>query len=104
MQVVTSQAAKDDLVEAENWWRENRSDSPTALTEDVTSAFDKPEREAALAPVFAKAAGVVVRRTHLPRTRRHLYFTIDADRVVILAVWGSVRGVLPKLRDRARRQ
>ena len=104
MRVVTSQAAKDDLVEAETWWRENHGDAPEALADEIAAALAKLEHDAPVAPVFGKAAGLIVRRTHLPRTRRHLYFTIEADRVVILAVWGSVRGVRPRLRDRARRQ
>jgi hypothetical protein len=47
--------------------------------------------------------GREVRRFALKRTRRHLYLVIDGNRVAILAVWGSVRGVLPRLRARAAR-
>lgn len=38
----------------------------------------------------------------LPRTRRHLYVLVepDADRVIALALWGGVRGTLPRLRRR----
>jgi hypothetical protein len=42
--------------------------------------------------------GRVIRRILLPKTRRHLYYCVDDDGVLVLPVWGAVRGRAPSLR------
>ncbi len=101
MKVVVSAAAEHDA-DAENaWWRENRPDAPDRFGEEVTAALARLAIDAATMPVFRRVGSMVVRRLYLPVTRRHVYFVVDEGRVTVLAVWGSVRRVLPALRRRA---
>lgn len=102
MRVVVRLDAERDAEETQAWWREHRPDAPLAVAEDLEAAFARLAEDGAILPVYTWAAGLAIRRLHLPRTHRHLYFAVEGDRVLILAVWGSVRGLLPKLRERAR--
>jgi len=102
MLVVVSPSAKDDLDDAWLWWREHRTEAPLLLLDEVAEAFSKLEQIATTLPVFARVGPLVIRRLHLARVHRHIYYVVATDRVLVLAVWGSVRGVLPKLNARAR--
>lgn len=102
MRVVVRPDAERDAEETQAWWREHRPDAPSAVAEDLEAAFARLAEGGAIVPVYARTSGLLIRRVHLPRTHRHVYFAVEGDRVLILAVWGSVRGLLPKLRERAR--
>lgn len=101
MKVVLSRAAERDADEESAWWRENRPDSPDLLDDEIAAGVVRLETDAGAVSVFRRVGAFEVRRVHLPKTQRHLYFVIDQGQVTVLAVWGSVRGVLPKLRERA---
>ncbi len=100
MEVVFVTSARRDLDEVAAWWEANRTDAPGLVTADLRVAITRLEREALTLPVFRRVDGQPIRRLHLPRTHRHIYFQVDVDRVLVLAVWGSVRGILPRLRAR----
>ena len=102
MRVVLSPAAERDADEANAWWRQNRPDSPDLLDDEIAAGVVRLETDAGTVSVFRRVGAIDVRRVHLPKTRRHLYFVIEQEQVTVLAVWGGVRGVLPKLRERAR--
>lgn len=82
----------------DSWWRENRSASPAAFSEDfaavIATILSMPR---AMAP-FSRD-GVVIRRWLLARTKHHVHYTVDesTETVTILAVWGGPRGSLPPL-------
>lgn len=41
--------------------------------------------------------GIVVRRVLLRKTLNYIYYAVEGDEVVILAVWGALRGSGPML-------
>ena len=86
----------------EAWWETNRPDAPGLVTAEVLRGAERLRLEAATLPVFRRVNGVVVRRLHLPRTHRHIDYQLNDENIVVLAVWGSTRGVLPRLRERLR--
>lgn len=40
---------------------------------------------------------VWVRRWRMPKTRNHVYYTIEGTEIVVLTIWGAPRGHGPKL-------
>ncbi|AKF10823.1 hypothetical protein [Sandaracinus amylolyticus] len=102
-EVVLSADALRDVEDATSWWDEHRPDARGLVVDELAAALDHLGEHATTLPVFQRiGSSFVVRRYLLPRTRRHIYFTVEADRVLVLAVWGSVRAVLPRLRARTR--
>jgi hypothetical protein len=102
MKVVFATGALDDIVEAQTWWVANRHDAAGLMSEELTAAFDELPEVAESLPRFRRVGLRDIRRHFLPRVHRHIYFHISTDgNVVVLAVWGAVRGLLPRLRKRA---
>lgn len=100
MDVAFVPSATRDLEDVAAWWVANRPDAPGLVTHEISAAKERLAVDATTLPVFRRVGTLVVRRLHLPRTHRHVYDEVRADCVVVLAVWGSVRGILPKLRAR----
>lgn len=101
MRVVVTRAAGEDIEAADAWWREHRVDAPTALALEVADALEWLSVVGPSLSVFRRLrGGIEVRRTHLPRIHKHLYVVVQPDRIVVLALWGAVRGILPALRER----
>ena len=82
---------------ADEWWRANRLDAPALFVDELEAASiliaDVPHAGRRY-PVDNPPG---VRRVLLPRTGYHVYYTAEADRVLIRAVWHAVRGRSPKL-------
>ncbi len=100
MEVVFVASAVRDVDEIAAWWETNRPDAPGLVSREVREGAERLARDASTLPVFRRVGTLVIRRLHLPQTRRHLYLSVRADCVVVLAVWGSVRGLLPRLQQR----
>jgi plasmid stabilization system protein ParE len=96
--VVFAGRARREIVRAAAWWKDNRTDSPELLIEELAEALGK----IALAPYagadLSHPSGA--RRWLLHRCRYHLYYTIDdaARTVTLRAVWHATRGKGPQLK------
>ena len=95
--VFTSRAiSQAEYIDA--WWRENRSVSPSAFSEDFAAVI---AAVLAMPRVMAPFVhdGVVLRRWLLKRTKHHVHYTVDesTQTVVVVAVWGGPRGSVPPL-------
>jgi plasmid stabilization system protein ParE len=83
----------------DDWWRSQRRAAPdlfwTELAETVELLQSSPEMGA----VYKMRKGNQVRHVLLPKSDYHLYFEIDhdADRIMILVIWGARREHGPKL-------
>ena len=101
IRVIVADDAAREIELADAWWAENREDAPSLLRTSVADALDAIAEVGPVLPVFRTLSGrVAVRRMHLPDVHKHLYFVLRDDRLIVLAVWGAVRGVLPVLRAR----
>ena len=79
----------------DSWWRENREKAPD-LFEGTALAF----RTIAAAPGVGKRyphARAKVRRILLRSTRNHVYSVEEEERVLVVAIWGAVKGTGPDL-------
>jgi plasmid stabilization system protein ParE len=96
--IVITPVAEAQIRAIDKWWRTNRSASPDLFAEELGQAIATIE----LAPgagrrhVHPELKGV--RRVPLRTTRNHVYYVATDETVVILAVWGSIKGAGPDLR------
>ncbi len=81
----------------DGWWRENRLAAPTLFAEELASALEQLER-GVLFGVMYPFPLFKVRRFLLPRSRYHVFYSVDGDLVKVRAVWHASRGKGPPLR------
>lgn len=104
MKVIVTSEAAEDIAAADEWWREHRADAPRSIAIDVAEALEALSLVGPTTPVFRRIGSAAeIRRVHVPRVHKHLYFVVHADHILVLAAWGAVRGVLPALRARLSR-
>jgi plasmid stabilization system protein ParE len=92
-----SDDAREQADAASTWWRANRERAPDLFDDELAAATERLASSSSLTPVYATVGGAEVRRLLLPRTRYHVYFTIEPDIVVVHAVWHTSRGHSPAL-------
>ena len=96
--VVTTPTADAQILAIDAWWREHRDKAPDLFEQELSLAF----RTLAVAPGVGKRyphPAEQIRRVLLRSTRHHVYYVERDDRVVVLAVWGAVKGSGPDLTD-----
>ena len=80
------------------WWVENRTAAPNLFASEFAHAVSL----LASAPLIGKryqGSGVRgVRRYLLRATRCHVYYIVSGDEILLLSVWGAVRGTTPDLK------
>jgi plasmid stabilization system protein ParE len=93
--VITSQAELQ-IHEIDAWWREHRDKAPDLFEEELARAL----KLIGTAPGAGKRyphARATVRRVMMRGTRNHVYYVEREDHVLVIAVWGAVKGVGPDL-------
>ncbi len=95
MNVELSENAAGQVDNLDAWWRAHRTDSPDLFLDELTEAITALSAWPGRGTAYVAIEGV--RRYLLRKTRYHVYFRADRDRVLILAVWSAVRGQGPKL-------
>lgn len=95
--VVFDRDAQAEASAIDLWWRENRPAAPNLFRDEL-------ERMIALAARVPESGRVVrdrdVRRIRLRRTQYHVYFRVESNALVVLAIWHARRGSGPELRTR----
>jgi len=81
----------------DGWWRENRLAAPTLFAEELASALEQLERGALLGVAYPSPL-FEVRRFLLPKSRYHVFYSVDRDLAKVRAVWHASRGKGPPLR------
>jgi len=82
---------------AARWWDENRIAAPAAFDEDLAEAFLLLGAQPRIGARVTSIHTYDVRCLQLVRIRYSLYYRIRSDRVEVLALWHSSRGVEPNL-------
>lgn len=94
--VVTTPQADLQILRLDEWWRENRDNAPELFEQELATAF----RTISVAPSAGRRyphPTALVRRVLMRSTRNHVYYVEFGDRVLIVAVWGAVKGMGPDL-------
>jgi plasmid stabilization system protein ParE len=98
MKVRLTPRAAAEAGRADSWWRTNRPAAPELFDRELDATLRSLAASSTLGSAYAGAnLDVPVRRVLLPKTRNHLYYTVEADAVVVLLVWGARRGRGPRL-------
>ena len=97
-QVVVAPQAEAQIRSIDAWWRRNRKDSPGLFSSELAGAFSTLEVAPRTGRRFRRGELRGVRRIHLPATRHHIYYLVGTQAVIVLAVWGSVKGSGPDLK------
>jgi plasmid stabilization system protein ParE len=88
-------AAKADVARIDAWWRANRRAAPDLFASELERVILALVDNPALGLHYQPRPGV--RRLLLRRTRYHLYFVEEVERVLVVAVWSAYRGRGPSL-------
>jgi plasmid stabilization system protein ParE len=96
LNVRTTDKADEHIEAIQSWWRTHRPAAPDLFKLELAAAIDT-------CPVFRRQEAPYrprsgIRRVLLRSTRNHVYYRVDDAGVLILAVWGAVRGRTPDLR------
>ena len=96
--VRTTPQADLHILELDSWWRANRERAPDLFEQELSMAL----RTISSAPHVGKRyphAGADVNRMLMRTTRNHVYYVERHDHVLVVAVWGAIKGVGPDLVD-----
>jgi plasmid stabilization system protein ParE len=94
--VLVSAKAEEQIATIDAWWHENRDKAPELFQQELAQAFET----ISVAPELGRRhpwRGVEVRRVLMRSTRHHVYYVDQPDSIVVVAVWGAVRGAGPDL-------
>jgi plasmid stabilization system protein ParE len=95
--VVVSPEAEEHIDAIDGWWRANRPAAPHLFIEELADAVAALEFAPEVGRRYPHPEVKGVRRLLLRATRHHVYYVSTTDAVVILAIWGSVKGSGPDL-------
>lgn len=94
--VFTTPRARLQILAMDEWWRANREKAPDLFEEELALAVQVLESSPGVGKHYPNAKARV-RRLLLRSTRNHVYYIEQEDRVLVVAVWGAVRGSGPDL-------
>ena len=92
----TTPQADLQILEIDAWWRENREKAPDLFAQELELAL----RTIGSAPTAGKLyphPDAEVRRIVMRATRHHVYYIERGDHLLVVAVWGAVKGSGPDL-------
>lgn len=95
--VIVSPEAEANVNAIDTWWRSNRKAAPNLFAEELGEVIELLELAPEVGRRYPHPEVRGVRRVPLRATRHHVYYVTAEDSVVILAVWGSIKGSGPKL-------
>jgi plasmid stabilization system protein ParE len=96
VKVELSAEAHAQVAKIDAWWRKHRLVAPEMFTAELESALMALEETPTLGIRYV-VGEKNIRRLLLRRTRYHLYFIEQRERLFIVAVWSAYRGRGPKL-------
>ncbi|MYM84409.1 type II toxin-antitoxin system RelE/ParE family toxin [Duganella sp. FT50W] len=78
-----------------SWWRHNRPAAPDAVEDELTRIFALLASRPDLGAQASNAKLASVRRIYLAKIRHHLYYRVQTNAVILLALWHTSRGSGP---------
>lgn len=96
--VLVAPRAQAHILEIDAWWRVHRDKAPNRFHEELEEVLETVSTIPAAGSRFSHPSGDV-RRMLLRVTRHHVYYVEREDHVLVVAVWGAVRGSGPNLGD-----
>ncbi len=99
MKVRFSPRARRRVKIVATWWRENRPAAATLFDDELRAVVERLTSLTVLDSEYKTVGEEVIRRTLLPKSGQHVYYSVDEEDGVIIihTVWGARRGRAPKL-------
>jgi len=98
-QIIVAPRAEAQIAAIDAWWRGHREDSPGLFAHELAEAFSTISVVPHAGSHYPHPTVKGIRRIHLHVTRHHVYYLAGTEALVVLAVWGSVKGAGPNLND-----
>ena len=95
--VLIAPRAEAQIRAIDAWWRRNRKRSPDLFLRELGEALSTLEDAPKAGHRYPHPTIKGLRRIPLRATRHHVYYLTGKDAVIVLAVWGSVKGSGPNL-------
>jgi plasmid stabilization system protein ParE len=96
MRVEVAPRARTQIRRISEWWRENRPAAPELFANELAAALETLGHGVLLGVIYPFQP-FPVRRVFLPRSKYHVYYSVEADLVKVRAVWHAARGAVPVL-------
>ncbi len=96
MNLRISARARREARRIDERWRA-QADRRQLFVEEFEVALTQIRAEPNTGTPYDAATSVSVRRTRLPKTDYFVYYTVQAEEIVVLALWSARRGRQPKL-------
>jgi plasmid stabilization system protein ParE len=93
--VRTTPTADDDIRAIHAWWTANRTAAPNLFLSEFANAVSLIGAMPLIGKRYRAPGMPALRRYLLRSTRYHIYYTVSSSEVVLLTVWGAVRGTTP---------
>jgi plasmid stabilization system protein ParE len=92
-------AARRHVTTIAAWWGKNRPKAPMLFWQELDAAVEQLAGDPQSGSVYREVSRTDIHRLVLPKTRYHVYYSIDeAARIVLIrAVWHTSRGRGPRL-------
>jgi len=94
IEIVITAAAEAQADAADAWWRTNRPDATGLFWQEFTEALALLGDAPAVGERYPRG-GPAVRRLLLARTRYHVYYVHESERLAVVAVWSARCGSPP---------
>jgi plasmid stabilization system protein ParE len=98
LRIRAAAVASAEAKQIDEWWRANRPAAPDLFRDEFAHALSLIDALPRAGRLVRRAGISGVRYVLLRSTRYHVYYTIDADGILIVSIWSSVRGSGPDLR------
>ena len=79
------------LRNAKSWWLDHRDKAPDAFDDDIADQIGRLLSNPYLGSAVRNASRSNTRRVLLPRIRYYLYYRVQDERLLIIALWHSSR-------------
>jgi hypothetical protein len=90
--------AKKTAREMNAWWRKHRQKAPKLFAEELRAIRCRIGEKPDLGQVYTVTRdGTVIRRILMPKTRTHVFYEDMPSEVMIVALWGAMKGTGPDL-------
>lgn len=97
--VLLTPEAESQIRRIDAWWRGNRPLAPKLFIEEFAAACELLAGAPEAGKRYHHPEVTGVRRILMRATRNHVYYKIHGEAVLVLSVWGAVRGSGPDLKD-----
>jgi plasmid stabilization system protein ParE len=96
--VIIAASARAHIAAIDSWWRTNRPAAPDLFAQELAEAFSTIGLAPETGHRYHRREVKGVRRLPLRATRNHVYYLATRESVLVVAVWGAIKGRGPQLR------